>query len=169
MPLRLPSHQTAVSLSSPNSMAEFPLFLKTVLYSSVECILRTSASPCSSPTLAYCWTGEVICHVRLGLKQALRHGSDNGSGVESRGSVSTYLDFSPETSAVSLSAYLYNAYPDVQHCAPAPCASETVVAQHTSEVAMSERHPDESGILTHDGGLSYVDVVLSMLWRISKV
>jgi len=35
---------------------------------------------------------------------------------------STYLDFSPETSAVRLSAYLRCAYLEIQYCDPTSCA-----------------------------------------------
>ena len=80
--------------------------------------------------------------------------------------VLTYLDFSPETSAVRLSACLYYACWVLQHCDPALCASGMILARHTSTVAITKGLLSKQGILTHDGGLSYVDVVLSMLCRV---
>lgn len=86
--------------------------------------------------------------------------------VNSRVGVLTYLDFSPETSAVRLSACLYYACRALQHCDPALCASGMIFARHTGTVAMIKGLSSKQGILTHDGGLSYVDVVLSMLCRV---
>lgn len=103
--------------------------------------------------------------VRLESDQAYR---SEGSGPDRnlQAVVCTYLDFSPETSAVILSACLYLECLDIDHCDPTPRAGGGALGANNARVATSDASRQYPGILTHDGGLSYVvDVVLSMLWK----
>ena len=133
------------------------IFLQHLLHPFI--VLSSLSSDC-------CWTGRANRDVvRLESDQAYR---SKGSGPDRnlQAVVCTYLDFSPETSAVTLSACLYLECLDIDHCDPTPRAGGGALGANNARVATSDASRQYPGILTHDGGLSYVvDVVLSMLWK----